>query len=161
MGIIWENRTLRTASAAQSHDLAVWRTNNIISECRTNDKGLFWLSAVLVIPGRAASGVDGACACAEQRRLCFTQRGSALPARGPSRGQEAVQRVLPAPTAKTANSRAGHSLNKRSMEGTGRKLSQLGLWSYYSKWCRLHSLISNANVYLFWKYLLGFSAWCS
>lgn len=67
----------------------------------TDDKGFFWLRPVLVIPGRSASGVDGACARAEQRRLGFTQWGSALPARGPGGGQEPVQRVLPTPTAKT------------------------------------------------------------
>lgn len=116
MGVIRENESLRTGCAAESHNL-----DDIISECHTDDKGLFWLSSVLVIPGRSASGVDGACACAEQRGLCFTQRGGALPARGPGRGQEAVQRVLPAPTVKTANSRAGHSLSKRFGEETQEK----------------------------------------
>jgi len=65
----------------------------------TDDKGVFWLSPVLVIPGRASSSVDGARACAEERRLCFTQWGGALPARGPGGRQEPVQRVLPVPTA--------------------------------------------------------------
>lgn len=76
------------------------RSKNIIGECHTDNKGLFWLSSMLVIPGRSASGVDGARACAQQRRLRFTQRGSTLSARGPSGGQKPVQWVLPTPTAK-------------------------------------------------------------
>lgn len=70
-----------------------------VSEWHTDDKGLFRLSSVLVVPGRSAGGVDGSCARAEQRRLGFTQRGSALPAGGPGGGQQPVQRVLPTPTA--------------------------------------------------------------
>ena len=73
---------------------------NIISECHTDDKGLLRLSSVLVVPGGSAGGVDGARACAEQGRLGLTQRGSALPARGPGGGQQPVQRVLAAPAAK-------------------------------------------------------------
>lgn len=65
----------------------------------TDDESVFGLSAVLVVPGRAASGVDSTCAGAEQRWFRFTQRGGALPAGGPGVRQEPVQRVLSAPTA--------------------------------------------------------------
>lgn len=40
---------------------------------RTNDKGLFGLRSMLIVPRGAGSGVDGARARAEQGRLCFTQ----------------------------------------------------------------------------------------
>lgn len=64
---------------------------------RTDDEGLLGLRSVLVVPGRPTRRVDGSRASAEQRRLCFTQGGGALPARSPGRRQEAVQRVLAAP----------------------------------------------------------------
>ena len=71
--------------------------NNGIHDPHTDDKGLFGLGAVLIIPGGSASGVDGACAGAEQGRLSLTQ-GHALPAGGGDGGQEPVQRVLPTST---------------------------------------------------------------
>lgn len=69
-------------------------------QLRTDDKRLFGLRPVLVVPGWSAGRVDGALARAEQRWLRFAQRRGALPAKGPSGGQEPVQRVLPAPAVK-------------------------------------------------------------
>lgn len=60
---------------------------------RTNDKGLFKLGSMFVVPGRSAGYVDGTCAGAEQWRFCFTQ-SAALPARGADRGEEPVQRIF-------------------------------------------------------------------
>lgn len=64
---------------------------------RTNDKGLFKLGSMFVVPGRSAGYVDGTCAGAEQWRFCFTQ-SAALPARGADWGEEPVQRIFTTPT---------------------------------------------------------------
>lgn len=95
--------TDRHGGKVSDRSRTVWNIIIIIItvlECRTDDKGLFGLSAVLVIPGGSTGRVDGACACAEQRRLGFTQWGSAPAARGPGGGQKPVQWVLATPTAK-------------------------------------------------------------
>ncbi len=64
---------------------------------RTNNKGLFKLGSMFIVPGWSADGVDGASAGAEQWRFCFTQ-GAAFPARGADRREESVQRVLTSST---------------------------------------------------------------
>lgn len=64
---------------------------------RTNDKGLFKLGSMFVVPGRSAGCVDGTSAGAKQWRFCFTQ-SAALPARGADRGEEPVQRIFTTPT---------------------------------------------------------------
>lgn len=99
-GLIRHDGNTRTGSAAQKTREETEEDRQEGKHHHTDDKRLFWLRSVLVIPGRPASRVDGARACAQQRRLCFTQRGGALPARGPSKRQEPIQRVLPAAAVK-------------------------------------------------------------
>lgn len=69
----------------------------LFSITHTDNKGLFKLGSVFIIPGWSASCVYGPRAGAEQRRFCFTQ-SAALPARGADRREELVQRVLTTPT---------------------------------------------------------------
>ena len=49
------------------------------SVCPTNDEGLFGLRSVFVVPGRAASGVDGSFGGAQQRRLRLALAGGPFP----------------------------------------------------------------------------------
>lgn len=76
----------------------------------TNDKGLFGLGSMLVVPWRPASGVDGACAGAQKWRLRLTQC-RALPAWGVDRGEESVQRILTTATKSPPNNHRNKQTN--------------------------------------------------
>lgn len=67
----------------------------------TDDKGFLGLRAVLIVPGRAASGVDGAFGGAQERRLRLALAGGPFPGRkaGAHRWEEPVQRSLAGSTA--------------------------------------------------------------
>lgn len=45
----------------------------------TNDKGLFGLCSMFVVPGWAASGVDGSLGGAQERRFRLTLAGGPFP----------------------------------------------------------------------------------
>lgn len=71
------------------------------SDFFTDDEGFFGLSPMFVVPGRAASRVDGSLAGPKQRRFWFALAGRSFTWRQASVDgrQESVQRAFPSSTA--------------------------------------------------------------
>lgn len=108
--LLWESNLNKT-------DLYI---NCMSLQFPTNDKGLFGLCSMFVVPRWATGCIDGSFGGTQQRRLGFTLAGGPFPGRKTQadRGQQPVQRSLTAST-----------LNKQTQKRSQRKcLEQENTW---------------------------------